>query len=57
MRAQNVLPSSVGRDVVRVLRLRGGDISAGAIVSIDEVTSRVRVLPIRRDEPMPGDDV
>lgn len=36
------------RDVVRVLRLRAAEIEQGAVVSIDKVTSRVRVLPIRR---------
>jgi hypothetical protein len=42
------MPEAIGRDVVRVLRLRSADLEEGAVVSIDKVTSRVRVLPIRR---------
>lgn len=48
VRAQNVMPEAIGRDVVRVLRLRSAEIEQGAVVSIDKVNSRVRVLPIRR---------
>jgi hypothetical protein len=48
VRAQDVLPSAVGRDVVRVLTLRAQAFSTGAIVTIDKVKARVRVLPIRR---------
>ncbi len=47
VRTQDVMPEAIGRDVVRVLRLRAGEIERGAVVSIDKVTSRVRVLPIR----------
>jgi predicted nuclease of predicted toxin-antitoxin system len=49
IRAQDVLPEAIGHDVVRVLTLRGSAFAAGAIVSIDKVMSRVRVLPINRD--------
>ena len=48
VRTQDVMPDAIGRDVVRVLRLRAADLEEGAVVSIDKVTSRVRVLPIRR---------
>jgi predicted nuclease of predicted toxin-antitoxin system len=48
VRTQDVMPEVIGRDVVRVLRLRSADLESGAVVSIDRVTSRVRVLPIRR---------
>jgi predicted nuclease of predicted toxin-antitoxin system len=47
VRTQDVMPESIGRDIVRVLRLRATELAQGAIVSIDKVTSRVRVLPIR----------
>jgi predicted nuclease of predicted toxin-antitoxin system len=47
VRTQDVMPESIGRDVVRVLRLRSADLEQGAVVSIDKVASRVRVLPIR----------
>jgi hypothetical protein len=40
------MPSSVGSDVVRVLRLRREALERGALVTIDKAHSRVRVLPI-----------
>jgi predicted nuclease of predicted toxin-antitoxin system len=51
VRTQNVLPEAIGVDVVRVLSTHADAIQAGAIVTIDEVGARVRVLPIRRVEP------
>lgn len=48
LRTQDLLPEAIGRDVVRVLRLRATDLERGAIISIDKLASRVRVLPIRR---------
>jgi predicted nuclease of predicted toxin-antitoxin system len=48
VRSQDVLPDTIGRDVVRVLTMRAEAFAAGAIVTIDKVKSRVRVLPIRR---------
>jgi len=50
VRTQDVLPEAVGSDVVRVLRDHRAAPDEGAIVSIDELASRVRVLPIRRRE-------
>jgi predicted nuclease of predicted toxin-antitoxin system len=49
VRTQDVLPGAIGRDVVRVLRMRAATIEEGAIVTVDKVGARVRVLPIRRD--------
>lgn len=49
IRAQDVLPEAIEHDVVRVLTLRGQVFAAGAMVTIDKVMSRVRVLPIKRD--------
>lgn len=46
VRAQDILPGAIGGDVLRVLREHAASFEAGAIVSIDEVASRVRVLPI-----------
>lgn len=49
VRTQDVLPDSAGTRVVRVLREHARALDQGAIVSIDELASRVRVLPIRKD--------
>ena len=43
----SVLPESIGADVVRVLRTHATALEAGAIVTIDELGARVRVLPIQ----------
>lgn len=51
VRTQNVLPEAIGADVVHVLSTHSDAIQAGAIVTIDEVGARVRVLPIRRGDP------
>ena len=48
VRTQDVLPEAIGRDVVRVLRMRSEALEQGAVVTVDEVASRVRVLPLRR---------
>jgi len=53
VRTQDVTPDAIGRDVVRILRLRSSDIERGAIVSLDKIMSRVKILPIRRD-PSPS---
>ncbi len=48
VRTQDVLPDTVGSDVVRVLREHRAALDQGAIVSVDALASRVRVLPIRK---------
>ena len=48
VRTQDVLPDAVGSDVVRVLRQHQNALEQGAIISVDELTSRVRVPPIRK---------
>lgn len=48
VRTQDVLPDAIGPDVVRVLREHGTALDEGAIVSVDQLASRVRVLPIRK---------
>lgn len=52
-RTQDVTPDAIGRDVIRVLRLRSAEVERGAIVSVDTITSRVKILPIRRDPGKP----
>ena len=47
VRTQDVLPEAIGGDVVHALRTHREALEQGAIVSIDMVSSRVRVLPIR----------
>jgi predicted nuclease of predicted toxin-antitoxin system len=45
-RVKDTMPSSLGADVVRVLHFRREALEQGALVTIDKIHSRVRVLPI-----------
>jgi predicted nuclease of predicted toxin-antitoxin system len=51
MRTQDVLPSAVGDDILHVLDEHREVLEQGAIVTVDEVRSRVRILPILRIIP------
>lgn len=46
LRTQDVMPSAVGRLLLRVLREHQEKLVAGALVVVDEANSRVRVLPL-----------
>lgn len=47
VRASNVLPAVLGPTVVAALTQYESALIAGALVVVDETTSRVRVLPLR----------
>ena len=47
VRTQDVLPSAIGDHVLRVLQAQSVALQDGAVVTLDEVASRIRVLPIR----------
>jgi predicted nuclease of predicted toxin-antitoxin system len=47
VRTQDTLPTAIGDLVVRVLSDFSDALAAGSIISADETTSRVRVLPLR----------
>jgi predicted nuclease of predicted toxin-antitoxin system len=46
VRGQNVLPDSMGQIVLAALKQHELDLTAGAIVVVDELVCRVKVLPI-----------
>ena len=46
IRGRNVLPEHMGPLVIAALKKHGPELAAGAIVVVDEVRSRVRVLPL-----------
>ena len=46
VRAENVLPDAIEGPVIAALNQHEADLSAGALVVVDESRSRVRVLPI-----------
>jgi predicted nuclease of predicted toxin-antitoxin system len=48
VRSQDVMPDAIGADVIGVLRQHADQLHAGAIITIDEMTSRLRILPIHR---------
>ena len=47
IRGQNVLPDHMSPVVVATLKQHEPDLAAGALVVVDELKSRVRILPIR----------
>jgi predicted nuclease of predicted toxin-antitoxin system len=47
IRSHDVMPSAMGGAVVRILTEYEEQLRAGALITIDEVRSRVRILPIR----------
>jgi predicted nuclease of predicted toxin-antitoxin system len=51
IRTQDVLPSAVGDDILQVLKDHGDVLAQGAIITVDKVTSRVRILPILKIVP------
>jgi predicted nuclease of predicted toxin-antitoxin system len=48
VRTHDVLPEAIGSDVVRILKEHADALDEGAVITIDETVSRVRILPIRR---------
>ena len=46
VRAENVLPDHLEGSIIAALRQHEADLSAGALVVVDEGRSRVRVLPL-----------
>lgn len=51
VRTQDVLPDRLGPLVVRVIREHRQALLDGALLIVDEQRARVRILPLRRDEP------
>jgi len=48
VRTQDVLPSALGDDILQVLQDHGKALEGGAIVTVDKVKSRVRILPVTK---------
>lgn len=48
LRSQDVMPNAVGAQVVSVLSTYAPELESGALVTVDLISSRVRILPISR---------
>ncbi len=46
VRGQNVLPDHMSALILQVLRQHESDLASGALITVDELKSRVRILPI-----------
>jgi predicted nuclease of predicted toxin-antitoxin system len=46
IRTQDVLPSAIGRLVIRVLQQHEAALTQGALVSVDDLRARIRILPL-----------
>ena len=53
LRTQDLLSDGAVRIVARALEAHREDIERGALLSIDEAGTRVRVLPLRRSQDLP----
>ncbi|MFM2313312.1 MAG: hypothetical protein RLZZ04_2588 [Cyanobacteriota bacterium] len=49
VRTQDILPSKLGKTVLDVLKQFQSELETGALVTIHEARSKVRILPIRRN--------
>ena len=47
VRTQDVLPDVMGNEVADVLREQAQALEVGAIITLDKLSARVRILPIR----------
>jgi predicted nuclease of predicted toxin-antitoxin system len=50
VRTQNVLPLHLEKIVIHVIRKNETILNEGALISIDETKSRLRILPLRKNE-------
>lgn len=48
VRTQDILPASIENLVIGAIRRFESELESGALITIDEAQSRVRILPIRR---------
>ena len=46
VRSQDVLPSAIGESVLRAIRAARSHLETGALVTVDQVHQRIRLLPI-----------
>ncbi len=47
VRTQDVMPQSLGSRLVQILRQYESALEKGALITVDEAKSRVRILPFR----------
>jgi predicted nuclease of predicted toxin-antitoxin system len=50
VRSRNLDPEFIGASVVQALLRLEVELRAGALLTVDEATTRVRLLPLLRDE-------
>jgi len=50
IRAENISPEMIGRQVVAALRHLARELKAGALVTVDPARTRVRLLPLQAEE-------
>ena len=51
VRTQDVLPAAIGSLLIRVLGEHAAALEKGAILTVDALGARVRILPIERPKP------
>ena len=48
LRVENILPSSVGNELLETLKIATEELNNGALIIIDPRRQRMRILPLRR---------
>ena len=48
LRVENILPSSVGNELLETLKIAAEELNNGALITIDPRRQRMRILPLRR---------
>ena len=48
LRVENILPSSVGSELLETLKIATEELNNGALITIDPRRQRMRILPLRR---------
>ena len=48
LRVENILPSSVGNELLETLKIATEELNNGALITIDPRRQRMRILPLRR---------
>jgi len=47
VRTQDIMPQKLGKKLVQILRQYESELESGALVTIDEVRARIRILPFK----------
>lgn len=50
IRAQDILPQSIGQTIITILQKYQNELEQGALIVFDKAKERVRILPLEKSE-------